>query len=620
MLRGDGVELLHPLLDGPAIRPGRLLPILAPRWQLGLHLGDQALVEELDQVRPRRLPDADEVQELLGLERWEIEPVLRPQPRQVVVVDRPEQVEDRVRVVLDRLAPLLEERARLGTLEEVEVLAGAAQAAQDPDELHVLAPQPRRNLDPGPHRDPHRLPGLDELRDGLGRRAVIVDHRHLADALDPGIHHEVGRRLAPLGVRVVDVVVEGDLVPALRHLEQVVPGELTPHRAGTAGGRGEELVRDLDLVPRIAVGLAYQVLHRLEQRAPGVAGHRFAAPLDQLLAERTQRDQPVLGPIALERVEQLDDRVGDAPLPRGGELVDAARVQVGVEQPARPLPLLGCAHELVDSLNELEILIIEEKERFCVQLHLGHRAWETNSDDTPAFTGGQNSGSRAGRARRSVTPRGISTSSVRHDSDKVGHDSDMTARLVDFLKRAPTGRRYLSCRAMQTVSVDNMMERTRPRAPGALTKRERRSLAVQAFLGRFAFIAIGPAAVFLMRWVRGHRIEGLRAARRIYQEAVATGRPTLVCANHLTMFDSAFLLHAFGSTFDYLANFRLFSWNVPAVENFTRSLFWRTVVYFGKCVPIDRAGDPAHHRTVLDRLAYLVTRREVCGDLPGRGT
>jgi 1-acyl-sn-glycerol-3-phosphate acyltransferase len=172
---------------------------------------------------------------------------------------------------------------------------------------------------------------------------------------------------------------------------------------------------------------------------------------------------------------------------------------------------------------------------------------------------------------------------------------------------------------MQTVPIDNLVPQGRPAGRVSLTARARRSLAVQAFLGRLAFSVVGPAAVFLMRWVRGNRIEGLAAARRAYQQAVATGRPTVVCANHLTMFDSAYLLHAFGSIFDYLADFRLFCWNVPAVENFTRSLFWRAVVYFGKCVPIDRGGDAAHHRSVLDSLAYLVTKRDVCMIFPEGG-
>jgi len=152
-----------------------------------------------------------------------------------------------------------------------------------------------------------------------------------------------------------------------------------------------------------------------------------------------------------------------------------------------------------------------------------------------------------------------------------------------------------------------------------LTAEERRSLATQAFLGRIAFVFVGPASVFVMRSVRGHRVEGLEEARRTYQRAVATGRPTIVCANHLTLYDSAFLLHAFGSTFDYLADFRLFAWNVPAVENFAQSPFWRLVVYLGKCIPIDRAGEAAHHKKVLDKLTYLAAKKDVCMIFPEGG-
>jgi hypothetical protein len=122
-----------------------------------------------------------------------------------------------------------------------------------------------------------------------------------------------------------------------------------------------------------------------------------------------------------------------------------------------------------------------------------------------------------------------------------------------------------------------------------------------------------------MRAVRGHRIAGLHEARQTYQRAVASGRPTLVCANHLTLYDSAFLHHAFGSTVDYLTNFRLFSWNVPAVENFAKSPLWRLLVYLGKCIPIDRAGDAAHHKAVLDKVTFLVAQGEVCTIFPEGG-
>jgi 1-acyl-sn-glycerol-3-phosphate acyltransferase len=161
--------------------------------------------------------------------------------------------------------------------------------------------------------------------------------------------------------------------------------------------------------------------------------------------------------------------------------------------------------------------------------------------------------------------------------------------------------------------------RTPERFSREISPEERRSLAVQALLGRLAFPVIGPAAVFFMRRIRRNRIVGLGEARRIYRQALATGRPTLVCANHLTMYDSMFLHDAFGSTFDYLVDFRSFSWNVPAVENFAKTPLWRTLVYLGKCIPIDRAGTEAHHKEVLSKITYLVGEGQVATIFPEGG-
>jgi 1-acyl-sn-glycerol-3-phosphate acyltransferase len=160
---------------------------------------------------------------------------------------------------------------------------------------------------------------------------------------------------------------------------------------------------------------------------------------------------------------------------------------------------------------------------------------------------------------------------------------------------------------------------TRSRSSHEPSPEERRSLAVQALLGRLAFPVVGPAAVFFMQRVRRNRIEGMVEARRVYRAAVATGRPTLVCANHLTMYDSMFLHHAFGSTLDYLLDFRLFSWNVPAVENFARTPLWRALVYLGKCIPIDRAADDEHHKAILGKITYLVANGDVATIFPEGG-
>jgi 1-acyl-sn-glycerol-3-phosphate acyltransferase len=152
-----------------------------------------------------------------------------------------------------------------------------------------------------------------------------------------------------------------------------------------------------------------------------------------------------------------------------------------------------------------------------------------------------------------------------------------------------------------------------------LTREEVLSLRMQALLGWAAFAVVGPGAVFYMRVLRGHRIEGMEEARRIYHEALADGRPVIVCANHLTMVDSIYLHHAFASISDYLVSFRRFSWNVPAVENFKRNLLLRMITYVGKTIPIDRSGDAMHLKKVLAKIKHVVSRGDVCTLFPEGG-
>lgn len=152
-----------------------------------------------------------------------------------------------------------------------------------------------------------------------------------------------------------------------------------------------------------------------------------------------------------------------------------------------------------------------------------------------------------------------------------------------------------------------------------LSTEEVLSLRVQAILGWAAFTVVGPGAWLYMRVLRANRIEGLKEARRVYREALADGRPVVVCADHLTMADSIYLHHAFASVPDYLVRFRRFSWNVPAIENFKRDPFLRTVTYLGKTIPIDCSGDPTHLKKVLDKIKHVVSHGDVCTLFPEGG-
>lgn len=153
----------------------------------------------------------------------------------------------------------------------------------------------------------------------------------------------------------------------------------------------------------------------------------------------------------------------------------------------------------------------------------------------------------------------------------------------------------------------------------APTEREIASLERQKRVGRLAFPAFASAAIFYMRVVRGNRVKNIREVRRRFREVARQKRPILICANHLTMVDSFFVAWALCSPLDYLRDYRLFAWNVPATENFQRGVLLRLMSYLGKTVPIDRAGTATHHRSVLGKLAYLMRQGDLVTIFPEAG-
>lgn len=120
-----------------------------------------------------------------------------------------------------------------------------------------------------------------------------------------------------------------------------------------------------------------------------------------------------------------------------------------------------------------------------------------------------------------------------------------------------------------------------------------------------------PTLVALMRFGLGWRIDGAAEARREYRALWdGEGGPILVCANHLTLIDSALVAWALGSPAWYLAHYAALPWNVPERRNFADSLPSRLLVWLLKCVPVTRGGDRTEVAGVLARLAHLISRGE----------
>lgn len=137
----------------------------------------------------------------------------------------------------------------------------------------------------------------------------------------------------------------------------------------------------------------------------------------------------------------------------------------------------------------------------------------------------------------------------------------------------------------------------------------------QANLCRVLLLPVGGLLIFVMKYVRGYRIENIAEIRRefkkIWQEKERGGWPLIICSNHLTFIDSAVIIWALASNFWYLVNYKAFTWNVPAGDFFKKKLRYHAVLYLTKCIFIDRQGSPAHKNAVLNLCRYMLAKGDV---------
>jgi hypothetical protein len=145
----------------------------------------------------------------------------------------------------------------------------------------------------------------------------------------------------------------------------------------------------------------------------------------------------------------------------------------------------------------------------------------------------------------------------------------------------------------------------------ALQPSDRRALLTQLWISR----ALSPLWIplftgimlFVMRWklVGADRVREEYARLRRESDA-----PVLVCANHLTMFDSFAISWALGDMGTYLRHFGWLPWNTPEEVNFASTWWKRALVYLLKCVPVKRGSDRAEVAKTLEKVAELLRRGE----------
>lgn len=158
-------------------------------------------------------------------------------------------------------------------------------------------------------------------------------------------------------------------------------------------------------------------------------------------------------------------------------------------------------------------------------------------------------------------------------------------------------------------AADGATSGARERTP--LPAAVRRRLVLQKVVARLSSPLTLLAAWIGVRFLMRLSIHDAGEARYVYRRLVRERDvPLLVCANHLTLFDSALVAWALASPAWYLLHFRALPWNVPEERNFASNGWERLLTYVYKCVPVRRGGDRAGVAETLERFTWLLASGE----------
>ncbi len=134
----------------------------------------------------------------------------------------------------------------------------------------------------------------------------------------------------------------------------------------------------------------------------------------------------------------------------------------------------------------------------------------------------------------------------------------------------------------------------------------KRKIRRQRFFGRVALVVLLPLAVAAMG-LAGYRIRNLKQVRkRIRRLTGGHDGPWLICANHLTLIDSAILIYAMAPIWGYFADYRRFPWNLPEKRNFKRNWVLAAFCYLAKCIHVERCGAREQVRETMQKCIGLL--------------
>ena len=284
-------------------------------------------MDEFRQVDQRSLPGAHELQKFPLFRRGQGNAVFEVQCFAMDPVEFVQHLQHVFLVKARHLPAFVHEFPNAFLGEKAQKRLGVGKAPRRPDQFDVASPESGVELDAQAHRDSHDFRGLLEFLCGPGFDIVVVDDPQTADSLDPGVHNQMGGGFAPLGVEVVHVVVEGDLIPVLGHFQKMVFTKLLAHDPGLSGRSQAERVGQFQL-PGVIPVRPDHLLHDLKQHSGRVDGHGTGGGVQHFVLEAAKCAQTVVDPAHFQGLENVDHRMGDANAPRFRHLLDPARMEV----------------------------------------------------------------------------------------------------------------------------------------------------------------------------------------------------------------------------------------------------------------------------------------------------
>jgi hypothetical protein len=354
------IHLLEPRGDPLSLRwfgGGVRLPQLPGAPPHGI---EHLFLDEFGQMQRGFLPDPHEGEKRPRIDRIQLDVICAVEVLKVFAVERIQGAHHVCLLISGHFASIIHQRHHGRLFQKTQKCLGVRESSRDPDQVDVFTAKTGVEFDADADVDLHDARRFEQFGGHAGFDAVVMHHPQAPDTLDPGVHDQMGRGFATLGVGIVHVVVERDLVPRMRHLQQVIVAQLPAHVARLALCRDAKVVRQFELAPPVAAR-AHHLLHDLHQHPRRVLGHRPFGRFQHFGPQGAQRVQAIVHAADLKRGEQLDHGVGDAQTARFGHLLDAVRVKIAVILPADVIQILVSGADRVDDLNQFVIAAVKEE-------------------------------------------------------------------------------------------------------------------------------------------------------------------------------------------------------------------------------------------------------------------